>query len=151
MLTYSRLCCQEEKCAMNDEAKQASLGCFRATFTLQYSLYCHAKEPLFHTNSGSVGVEKRLFLYIMGATSQQNTIKTAIQNSIINFYFVTAFYSLYDICMADKKTFFRQEDMKTCFLGKKAYAESLPPLSCANFVKRAASRIHPMHNFAKFV
>ena len=28
--------------------------------------------------------------------------------------------------MADKKTFFRQEDMKTCFLGKKAYAESLP-------------------------
>ena len=111
---------------MNDEAKQASLGCFRATFTPQYSLYCHAKEPLFHTNNGSVGVEKRLFLYIMGATSQQNTIKTAIQNSIINFYFVTTFYSLYDICMADKKTFFRQEDMKTCFLGKKAYAESLP-------------------------
>ena len=28
--------------------------------------------------------------------------------------------------MADKKTFFRQEDMKTCFLGKKAYAESFP-------------------------
>ena len=151
MLTYSRLCCQEEKCAMNDEAKQALLGCIRATFTLQYSLYCLTKEPLFHTNSGSVGVEKRLFLYIMGATSQQNTIKTANRNSIINFYFVTAFYSLYDICMADKKTFFRQEDMKTCFLGKKAYAESLPPLSWANFVKRTASRVHPMHNFAKFV
>ena len=50
--------------------------------------------------------------------------------------------------MADKKTFFRQEDM---FLGKKAYAESLPPLSCANFVKRTASRVLPMHNFAKFV
>ena len=31
--------------------------------------------------------------------------------------------------MADKKTFFRQEDMKTCFLGEKAYAESLPPPS----------------------
>ncbi len=30
---------------------------------------------------------------------------------------------MYDICMADKKTFFRQEDMKTCFLGKKANAE----------------------------
>ena len=100
---------------MNGGAKQASLGCLRATFTLQYSLYCHTKEPLFHTNSGSVGVEKRLFLYIMGATTQQNTIKTAIQNSKINFYFVTAFYSLYDICMADKKTFFRQEDMKTYF------------------------------------
>ncbi len=136
---------------MNGEAKQALLGCIRATFTLQYSLYCLTKEPLFHTNSGSVGVEKRLFLYIMGATSQQNTIKTANRNSIINFYFVTAFYSLYDICMADKKTFFRQEDMKTCFLGKKAYAESLPSLSWANFVKRTASRIHPIHNFAIFV
>ena len=136
---------------MNDEAKQASLGCFRATFTPQYSLYCLTKEPLFHTNSGSVGVEKRLFLYIMGATTLQNTVKTANRNSRINFYFVTAFYSLYDICMADKKTFFRQEDMKTCFLGKKAYAESLPPLSCANFVKRTTSRVHPMHNFAKFV
>ena len=31
----------------------------------------------------------------------------------------TAFYSLYDICMADKKTFFRQEDMKNMFLDKK--------------------------------
>ena len=82
---------------------------------------------------------------------QQNSRKTALKIYRIIFYFVTAFYSLYDICMADKKTFFRQEDMKTCFLGKKAYAESLPPLSCANFVKRTASRIHPMHNFAKFV
>ena len=51
----------------------------------------------------------------------------------------------------DMKTIFRQEDMKTCFLGKKAYAESLPPLSWANFVKRTASRIHPIHNFAIFV
>ena len=33
--------------------------------------------------------------------AQQNSVKTANQNSIINFYFVTAFYSLYDICMAD--------------------------------------------------
>ena len=84
---------------MNDGAKQASLGCYRATFTLQHSLCCLTKEPLFHTNSGSVGVEKRLFLYIMGATSQQNTAKTARQISKINFYFVTAFYSLYYICM----------------------------------------------------
>ena len=85
---------------MNDEAKQASLGCFRATFTLQYSLCCHAKEPLFHSYRVTIGAEERLFLYIMGSTLKQNTIKTAIQNSIINFYFVTAFYSLYDICMA---------------------------------------------------
>ena len=134
---------------MNDGAKQASLGCNRASFTLQYSLCCLTKEPLFHTNSGSVGVEKRLFLYIIGATSQQNTAKTARQISKTDFYFVTVFYSLHDICMADKKTFFRQEDMKTCFLGKKAYAEQLP-LSCANFVKRTTSRIHPIHNFAIF-
>ena len=62
---------------MNGGAKQASLGCYRATFTLQYSLYCLTKEPLFHTNSGSVGVEKRLFLYIMGATLKQNHTETA--------------------------------------------------------------------------
>ena len=31
--------------------------------------------------------------------AQQNTVKTANLNSIINFYFVTCFYSLYDICM----------------------------------------------------
>ncbi len=30
-----------------------------------------------------------------------NTVKTANRNSIINFYFVTDFYSLYDICIAD--------------------------------------------------
>ena len=29
-----------------------------------------------------------------GQFAQQNTIKTAIHNSIINFYFVTGFYSL---------------------------------------------------------
>ena len=28
-------------------------------------------------------------------------VKTAIRNSKINFYFVTVFYSLYDICIAD--------------------------------------------------
>ena len=31
---------------------------------------------------------------------QQNSRKTALKISIIIFYFVTAFYSLYDICMA---------------------------------------------------
>ena len=35
--------------------------------------------------------------------AQQNTVKTAIRNSIINFYFVTDFYSLYDICIADMR------------------------------------------------
>ena len=69
----------------------------------QYRLYCHTKEPLFHTNSGSVGAEKRLFLYIMGATALQNTIKTASEISKSDFYFVTDFYPLYDICIADLK------------------------------------------------
>ena len=72
---------------MNGEAKQASLGCYRATFTLQYSLYCHAKEPLFHSYRVTIGAEERLFLYIMGSTLKQNHTETA-------------FYSLYDICMA---------------------------------------------------
>ena len=31
--------------------------------------------------------------------------KNSNQNSKSNFYFVTCFYSLYDICMVDKKTF----------------------------------------------
>ena len=31
--------------------------------------------------------------------AQQNTVKTAILNSRINFYFVTDFYRLYDICI----------------------------------------------------
>ncbi len=90
---------------MNDGAKQASLDCNRATFKLQHSLCCLTKEPLFHTNSGSVGVEKRLFLYIMGATSQQNTAKTARQISKTDFYFVTAFYSLYYICKRTRRRF----------------------------------------------
>ncbi len=88
---------------MNSGAKQASLGCYRATFTLQNSHTCHAKKPLFHTNSDSVGVEKRLFLYIMGSTSKQNPIKTAKQISKTDFYFVTCFYSKCDICMTDMK------------------------------------------------
>ena len=36
--------------------------------------------------------------------AQQNTVKTANLNSRINFYFVTSFYSLYDICMVDSNT-----------------------------------------------
>jgi len=35
--------------------------------------------------------------------AQQNTMKTAKRNSKTDFYFVTCFYSLYDICMADGK------------------------------------------------
>ena len=37
--------------------------------------------------------------------AQQNTIKTAFRFSIIDFYFVTCFYSLYDICMQEIRNF----------------------------------------------
>ena len=85
---------------MNGGAKQALLGCIRATFTLQYSLYCQAIQPLFHSYRVTIGAEERLFLYIMGSTTLQNTIKTASEISKTDIYFVTAFYSLFDICMA---------------------------------------------------
>ena len=104
---------------MVDEAKQTSLGCYRASFTLQHSLSCHAIQPLLHSYRVTIGVQQRLYWLIRVLQAQQNTRKTALKISIINFYFVTAFYSLYDICMADKKTFFRQEDMKNMFLDKK--------------------------------
>ena len=47
----------------------------------------------------------------LGLFAQQNTIKTAFRFSIIDFYFVTAFYRLDNICMKDKKTCIL--DMKT--------------------------------------
>mgnify|MGYP000648180784 CR=1 FL=1 len=96
---------------MNDGAKQASLDCNRATFTLQYSLCCLTKEPLFHTNSGCIGEEKRLFLYIMGSKAMLNHTKKAIEISKTDFYFVIGFYHLYDICMRHEGMFFRHEDM----------------------------------------
>ncbi len=37
---------------------------------------------------------------------RQNAVKTVIRNSRINFYFVTSFYSLDDICISDMKTYF---------------------------------------------
>ena len=46
---------------MNDGAKQASLGCNRATFTLQHSLCCQAIQPLLHSYSVTIGVQKRLY------------------------------------------------------------------------------------------
>ena len=47
-----------------------------------------------------------LYRYARVLFAQQNTIKTAFRFSIIDFYFVTAFYSLYDICMTDMKNMF---------------------------------------------
>ena len=101
ILTHSRLCNQDGKCAMNNGAIHASKWHNRASLPLQHSLCCHTKEPLFHTNRGCVGAEKRLFLYIMGSKTMQNRTKTARQISKTDFYFVITFYHLYDICIAD--------------------------------------------------
>ena len=60
--------------------------------------------------------------------AQQNTIKTAFRFSRINFYFVTAFYSLYDICMARQiikttiETIETKNLVKTCFLRRQVNA-----------------------------
>ena len=35
--------------------------------------------------------------------AQQNTVKTAKRNSIINYYFVTDFYRLDNICIVGRK------------------------------------------------
>ena len=40
--------------------------------------------------------------------AQQNTVKTANRNSIINFYFVTCFYCIDDICMVKIKTLIKK-------------------------------------------
>ena len=52
--------------------------------------------------------------------AQQNTVKTANQNSRINFYFVTCFYSKYDICMADMKYIFFDKKTKQRLLQDKS-------------------------------
>ena len=45
--------------------------------------------------------------------SKQNSSKTASKISKTDFYFVTSFYHLCDICMRHEgHDFFRQEDMK---------------------------------------
>ena len=55
---------------------------------------------------------KVALLLCSAAVAQQNTVKTANLNSRINFYFVTCFYSLYDICMVDKKTVISKSVLK---------------------------------------
>jgi hypothetical protein len=42
---------------------------------------------------------------VLVLSAQQNTVKTANQNSIINFYFVTYFYYLDNICMVEMLLF----------------------------------------------
>ena len=60
--------------------------------------------------------------------SKQNPIKTAKKISKTDFYFVTAFYSLYDICMARQiikttiETIETKNLVKTCFLRRQVNA-----------------------------
>ena len=60
-------------------------------------------------------------MYIMGAKTLQNTIKTASEISKSDFYFVTCFYSLYDICMG-------LEEMRVCILCFYAHPHKSPTL-----------------------
>ena len=69
--------------------------------------------------------------------AQQNTEKTANRNSKINFYFVTCFYSLCDICMADRKTCIF--DMKTWRTGFHSVAEKEQRKRIATCWMRATS------------
>ena len=55
-----------------------------------------------------------------GLFAQQNTEKTANMNSRINFYFVTSFYRLDNICIVGRKT---------CFLSKKTLSHLFCSLS----------------------
>ena len=73
------------------------------------------------------------YCYARVLFAQQNTVKTANQNSRINFYFVTDFYPLYDICMADKIP-----------------NSGVTPV-CVIFVKRVVSCVQIIHNIAIFV
>ena len=109
---------------MNDGAKHASKGHNRASLILKHSLYRHTKEPLLPSNSGCNGRQERLFLYIMGSKTMQNRTKTARQISKTDFYFVTSFYHLYDICIVDIKTFLTRRHEEHV-LGKKTCAEKL--------------------------
>ena len=103
---------------MNDGAKQALLGHYRASLALQYSPYYQTKQPLFHSNRGCIGEEKWLYLYIMRSITMPSPTKTTLQISKTDFYFVTSFYHLYDICMRHEGMFLGQEDMKNRFLSK---------------------------------
>ena len=47
----------------------------------------------------------------MGSEAMLNHTKKAREISKTDFYFVTGFYYLYDICMRHEGMFFRQEDM----------------------------------------
>ena len=72
----------------------------------------------------------------VGAVFTAEHRKTANRNSIINFYFVTAFYRLDDICMVEyrKTWFFRQEDMKTFDITKHPKTSRLQSPACLSFL-----------------
>ena len=57
----------------------------------------------------------------MGAKTLKSTIKTASEISKSDFYFVTAFYRLYDICMG-------LEEMRVCILCFYAHPHKSPAL-----------------------
>ena len=90
----------------------------RYEFRLANELFFSAIEPLLRYDTATFVIQQSLFYTLIAALSDckrgfivkhgcclhgLTQPKTANQNSIINFYFVTCFYSLYDICMGDDK------------------------------------------------
>ena len=105
LLTTSALYSQQAEHAKNSITKPACLCCKRATFALQ-NINCYDTiEPLLRSNSRSIGVQKRLFWYFRVLSALHNPTKTATWFPIINFIFVTCFYSCTIFALADTKTY----------------------------------------------
>ena len=81
--------------------------------------------------------------------AQQNTVKTANQDSIINFYFVTGFYHLNNICMVDIRTCFKAR--RLVYLDKKGLKQKNSDKNektCEN-IWRFKEKAIPLHSLLR--
>ena len=81
--------------------------------------------------------------------AQQNTVKTANQDSIINFYFVTGFYYLNNICMVDIRTCFKAR--RLVYLGKKGLKQKNSDKNEKTFknIWRFKEKAIPLHSLLR--
>ena len=103
---HRRLCGLWKKYVNKRVVKVALLGCHSAAITTQYLKYCLTIVTLLDCKSGTMRAIWVSLMVGKGGFDAGKTIKTAFWFSRIDFHFVTGFYLLYDICMADIKTFF---------------------------------------------
>ena len=96
-LTHSVLCDFCLSCARIWRCKR---GCLR----LLKSLFCAPIEPLLSCSIATIvfpysrfSTRKVIIVWVRVGVTAKKTLKTAKSKSIYRFYFVTAFYSLYDI------------------------------------------------------